>query len=110
MKTGFKAFTIGIAAYIIPFLFVYHPATLAIGSAGEITIAVIDGIIAVVCLSFCVAGYFSRRLRYIERFLAFAVSILVVAPFAASNFIAYVIFACIAVLQIVAMVRKKKGA
>ncbi len=109
MKTGFKAFTIGIAAYIIPFLFVYHPATLAIGSAGEITIAVIDGIIAVVCLSICVAGYFSRRLRYIERFLAFAVSILVVAPFAASNFIAYVIFACIAVLQIVTMVRKKKG-
>lgn len=108
MKTGFKAFVIGIAAYVIPFLFVYHPATLAIGTAGEIAVAVINGVVAVMCLAVCVAGYISRKLNVFERVMAFAVCMLVVAPFAASNLIAYSIFTVIAVFQIIAWLRRRK--
>ena len=108
MKTGFKAFVIGIAAYVIPFLFGYHPATLAIGTAGEIAVAVINGVVAVMCLAVCVAGYISRKLNVFERVMAFAVCMLVVAPFAASNLIAYSIFTVIAVFQIIAWLRRRK--
>lgn len=108
MKTGFKAFVIGAAAYIIPFLFVYHPATLGIGSGVEIVIAIIDGVVAVVCLAVCVSGYLSKPLNVFERILAFAVCILVVMPHSISNIIAYIIFAAMLAIQIWNRVKKKK--
>lgn len=108
MKTGFKAFTIGAASYIIPFLFVYHPATLAIGTAGEVAIACVDGVIAVTSLAVCVAGYISRPLKVYERILAFMVCILVVMPYPISNYIAYAIFAVVVMPQIISFIKNKK--
>ena len=109
MKTGFKAFTIGMASYVIPFLFVYHPATMTLGTAGEIAIACVNGVVAVTCLAISVAGYLARKLNPLERILAFAICILVVVPAPISNVIAYTIFAVVMVFQLLAYNKRRKG-
>lgn len=109
MKTGFRAFIIGSAAYVIPFLFIYHPATLALGSLVEIGVAAVDGLIAVLSLAVCVSGYLSRKLNLVERAVAFAVCILIVWPYLLSNLIAYGLFAAIMAFQVAAMVKAKKA-
>lgn len=101
MKTGFKAFVIGSAAYIIPFLFVYHPATLGIGSALDITIACIDGAIAIFGLACCVVGYTVVPLNVLERIISLAICLLVTAPKPITNIIAYFLFALMLVIQFV---------
>lgn len=109
MKTGFRAFIIGSAAYVIPFLFIYHPATLALGSLGEIAVAAVDGVIAVLSLAVCVSGYLSRKLNVVERAVAFVVCILIVWPYLLSNLIAYGLFAAIMLFQVAAMAKAKRS-
>ena len=101
MKTGFKAFVIGSAAYIIPFLFVYHPATLGIGTPGEIVIACIDGVIAIFGLAACIVGFVISRLNIIERLIGLAICLLVTAPHMATNITAYTLLAIMVVVQFV---------
>ena len=101
MKTGFKAFVIGSAAYIIPFLFVYHPATLGIGSALDITIACIDGAIAIFGLACCVVGYTVVPLSILDRIISLAICLLVTAPKPITNIIAYTLFVLMLVIQFV---------
>lgn len=105
MKTGFKAFLIGSSAYVIPFLFVFHPATLGLGSVPEIAIAIIDGLIAVSALSVCIAGFALTKASWIERIICLSICLLVTAPMALSNYIAYALFA----LEIVIQVFRQRG-
>lgn len=101
MKTGFKAFVIGSAAYIIPFLFVYHPATLGIGTPGEIAIACIDGTIAIFGLAACIVGFVIFRLNIIERLIGLAICLLVTAPHMATNITAYTLLVIMIAVQFV---------
>ena len=101
MKTGFKAFVIGSAAYIIPFLFVYHPATLGIGTPGEIAIACIDGTIAIFGLAACIVGFVIFRLNILERLIGLAICLLVTAPHMATNITAYTLLVIMIAVQFV---------
>lgn len=103
MRTGFKAFVIGSAAYVIPFLFVYHPATLALGTVPETVIAILDGLIAVASLAACTSGFALTDLRIPERIAALAVCILVTAPAFYTNAVAYLLFAVLVVEQLIRM-------
>ncbi|MBS4024496.1 MAG: TRAP transporter permease [Clostridia bacterium] len=80
MKTGWIAFRLGIAAYIIPFMFVFGPALLLEGAISNIVITVITALIGIFALSVSVQGYLFRRADIMERFLAFAAAILLIFP------------------------------
>ena len=41
-KTGWKAFQLGIAAYIVPYMFVFNPGLLLIGPTSEVVVARCD--------------------------------------------------------------------
>jgi TRAP-type uncharacterized transport system fused permease subunit len=72
-KTGFTAFGMGMAAYIIPFLFVYSHQLLTVGSVTKILSTTFVSLIGIALLVVAIEGYFIRRLKSLHRALLFAV-------------------------------------
>src|SRR5690606_35978486 len=59
MKTGVRAFQLGLAAFIVPFMFFYSPELLLEeGTALTITLAVITALLGVYLLAAAVQGWF----------------------------------------------------
>ena len=61
METSVTSFKIGLAAFIVPFMFFYNPALLFDGSTAEILRALVTATAGVVLLSGGVQGYFLTR-------------------------------------------------
>ena len=73
-KTGYLAFKLGIAGFIIPFLYIYHPGLLILGTGTwETVYALTLAAGAVVFIAAAFEGWMGLPLRRIER-LAFAVA------------------------------------
>ena len=75
-RTGLEAMKLGAAVYLVPFVMVYSPALLSIGSPVEIVQALITGIIAVVSLGMAVQGFLITKLQVWERGAAGLASVL----------------------------------
>jgi TRAP transporter 4TM/12TM fusion protein len=60
---------LGIAAYIVPFAFVYNPALLAQGSALEIVITALTAVLGVGMVAIGLEGYILQNLKWIQRIL-----------------------------------------
>ena len=68
MATSVTSFRIGLAAFIVPFMFFYNPALLGDGTWYEITRAVITAGIGVCLLSAAVQGwFFTGRMGILSR-------------------------------------------
>jgi TRAP transporter 4TM/12TM fusion protein len=68
-KSGWTGMRLGIVAYIVPFVFVFHPALLFKGSITEIVTAIVTASIGVIFLATGVAGYLFKELGYVKRAL-----------------------------------------
>jgi TRAP transporter 4TM/12TM fusion protein len=66
-RSGWTGMRLGIAAYIVPFVFVFHPALLFQGTAAEIVVAIVTAAVGVIFLSSGVAGYLFAPLGYAKR-------------------------------------------
>ena len=86
-ETAFTAMRLGIATYIVPFMFIYRPALLLIGSAGEVVTAMAACLLGVIGIAAGVSGYFLMRLNWIEIVAFFCGGILLIAPFLSSNLV-----------------------
>ncbi|WP_202080830.1 TRAP transporter permease [Caldalkalibacillus salinus] len=60
-KTGVQAFRLGIAAFIVPFIFFYSPQLLMIGDTLNILLAVVTAAIGIYLLSASVQAWFMGR-------------------------------------------------
>lgn len=60
-KTGLTAFKLGIAAFIVPYMFYYSPQLMMEGSGVGITVAVITASIGIYLLSAAVQGWFAKK-------------------------------------------------
>ena len=69
MRTSVTAFKIGLAAFVVPFMFYYSPALLMEGTAFEIVQVAVTGIVGVFLLASAVQGYYFGRLNAIFRVL-----------------------------------------
>ena len=87
-KTGWKAFTFAIVAFIAPFMFVFRPAMLFLGTPWEIILACLMTACATFFLAAGVAGYMRRNLNWLIRALFFVAAILFLAPAAWSDIVA----------------------
>ncbi len=58
-KTGVTAFQLGIAAFIVPFMFIYSPEIMMIGSTGSIALAVLTASFGIYFLAALVQGWFA---------------------------------------------------
>jgi TRAP transporter 4TM/12TM fusion protein len=80
-KTGFKAFSMGILAYIIPFLFVYRPSLLMEGTIGSIVLTFLTGMIGVFFIGTAMHGHFRHiRIKWYERVVAGLGGLLLLDP------------------------------
>lgn len=95
--TGWTASKIGIASFIIPFMFVYTPGLLLNGSPFEIGIAAASAGLGVIVLAASIQGYFMSQLAAWERLLLAAAAMLLITPdarygLAAVTLVAFVAF------------------
>ena len=81
-KTGYTAMRLGMAAYLIPFYFVYHPALLPRGVSTflEVILAVLGGLVAVFCMGALGEQYLVRRLPWYKSFMLITAIILIMYP------------------------------
>ncbi len=63
MRTGFEAMRMGWCAYLVPFLFVYHPAVLLQGSGLNILVTLSSIVVALLLASAAIAGYARSELH-----------------------------------------------
>lgn len=78
MTTGVQAFKIGIAAFLIPFIFCFNPALLMQGTIPEIGLAALTATVGIYFLSAATQGWLVTRLPLPARLLVFATSILMI--------------------------------
>ena len=95
-KTGWKAFSFAITAFITPFMFVCRPAILLVGTAGEIAVSCLTIACATFFLAAGVAGYLYKDLADLERVLFFAAVTMLVLPDAVCNLIGIALGAAMA--------------
>ena len=86
-KTGWKAFSFAITAFIVPFAFVYRPAILLEGTVVEIVTAYFIVIAATYLLACGIAGYLFRPLKMWERIACYVVAFIFILPSSMSDII-----------------------
>ncbi len=79
-KTGYQAIRLSIAAYIVPFIFVYHPALLLQGTVFEVLEAVVTAVIGISLVAIAVEGYLFRPLDWVRRILLCGGGIITMIP------------------------------
>ena len=101
MKIGFNAFRLGIAAYLIPFLFAYSPALLIVDSTGfEVGMAIITGIAGVCSLGIGLEGWLKVDINPMFRALFLVAAFMLCVPHLWTDVIGGVLFVVLLVLQI----------
>lgn len=93
MKTGYCAFRLGIAAYIVPFMFALNSALLMDLSLGVMVVgqAVITSFIGVFCLASAVEGYLVKELKIWQRIFMMVAAVLMVKTGTITDFIGFIL-------------------
>jgi TRAP-type uncharacterized transport system fused permease subunit len=99
MATAWQAMRLGAVLFIVPFMFVYQPALLMLGSWPQIMLAGGTAALGVVCLAAALQGWLRCRATPIERVVLLAAGFLFVSPWALADVTALVLLAATYVLQ-----------
>ncbi|MEG6585254.1 TRAP transporter permease [Dendrosporobacter sp. 1207_IL3150] len=81
LKTGVNASKLAIAAFLIPYIFVFSPTLLMINAtAGTLIYATCTALIGMIGIGAAMIGFFMTKANFIERILFFVGGILLVDP------------------------------
>lgn len=80
MKTGWTAMRLGLAAYIIPFMFAFGPSLLLVGSPLKVVTTVSTALIGIFFLAVGLEGYLFTQAHIIVRGIAIIAAILLILP------------------------------
>ncbi|MDQ0340744.1 TRAP transporter 4TM/12TM fusion protein [Caldalkalibacillus uzonensis] len=80
MRTGMVALRLGIAAFIVPYMFVYGPSLLLVGDTVKIMVTVMTAIIGITGMAAAVEGWLVRQTLWYERLLLLAGSLTLIKP------------------------------
>ena len=89
-KTGWQAFRLALAGFIIPFVSVYSPALLLIGSPVSVVWAIGTATVGIFAMSLGIEGYLNRHLAFWERILLGAAGVLLIDPGLATDVIGFI--------------------
>ncbi len=79
-KTGIQAVRIGATGFVVPFMFVYGPSLLLIGSLGEVLTTILSASLGVILLSGGLMGWFMGETRRWQQVVLVAAAILLIKP------------------------------
>lgn len=99
IKTASHATRVAFVAFIVPFMFVYRPGLLMLGTWQEVITAVAFAIVGIIILSIALEGCFLRPLSWLERALAFASGLALVVPRLDWNLGGLAVLAALLILQ-----------
>jgi TRAP transporter 4TM/12TM fusion protein len=81
MRTGFLAFFLGLSGFIIPFIYVYRPGLLILGtSAGETLYILFLTALAIIMLAGALEGWMGQRMHPVQRIIMLAVAFMLIFP------------------------------
>ncbi len=98
-KTGLAAFQLGIAGFIIPFMFVYAPELLFVGSLWKILPALLTATFGVICLAAAVQRCLLVKTTWYETLLLLVTSFLLIKPGLQTDMIGATLFAVVFLFQ-----------
>ncbi|MCB1745391.1 MAG: DUF3394 domain-containing protein, partial [Gammaproteobacteria bacterium] len=97
--SGIAAMKLAATGYIIPFMFVYGPAILLIGSWDRVAMAVVSACLGIVCLASSLHGYLLRNSYFWERILLFAAALVLIKPGVGTDAIGLALFVLVLLSQ-----------
>ena len=77
-KTGWKAFALGLAAFIIPYMFVYSPSLLMIGSTGLIIRSAVTAFLGTIIFGHGIGGWLLHKANPLVRVLLVVSALLMI--------------------------------
>lgn len=80
MRTGMIALRLGIGAFIVPYMFVYGPSILLIGTPLEIILTLITAIIGIYGIAAGAEGWLKRNMKWWERLIIIGSSLILIKP------------------------------
>lgn len=105
-KTGYAAFWLGMAGYIVPFMFIYGPELLLIGSPLRILGAIITALLGIIFLAAAVQRCMYLATKFYETVLFLAGAFLLIKPGLETDILG---FLCGGLAMTSQLVRKKSG-
>lgn len=91
MKTGLTGFAYALVAFLVPFIFIYDPSILLIGTPLEIVKGTLILFLGTYLLASGMAGFFLVPLNRIERTILLASAILIILPETITDIIGIVV-------------------
>jgi TRAP transporter 4TM/12TM fusion protein len=91
METGFMALRLGLAALILPYMFIFSHGLLMRGGTMEIVLSVVSAILGIFALAISMEGYLVGRLSVIKRALFFLAAIVLIKQGLISDLIGLII-------------------
>ncbi len=107
LKTGIEAFKLGMAAYLVPYIFALSPILVLIRPEGyslgkfvfSVIFAVATAIIGMVCIGSSTTGYLKTNNNWIERILLFGAGLSLLIPGLITDFVGAFVLVAIWLLQ-----------
>ena len=109
-ESGIAALKLAATGYIIPFMFVYGPAILLIGTWSEVALACCTATLGVICLASSLHGYLLRRSSLLERIVLFAAALVLIKPGWQTDLTGLALFGGIMALQTMTGTRARQEA
>jgi len=103
MKTGWTAWKIALSGFLLPYVFIYDPSLIWMGSTSDAILTSIKTVIGAASLSAAVVGYVKRPLSVLERLAALGAAFLLIKPGWITDLIGIALVVILLLLQ-----RKKK--
>jgi TRAP-type uncharacterized transport system fused permease subunit len=79
-KTGWTGMRLAISAYVVPFVFAFHPALILVGTWTDIVATVVTSALGTILIGVGCAGYLSRPLGWGRRAWAIAAGLALFMP------------------------------
>ncbi len=99
LKTAVHATRVAFVAFVIPFMFIYRPSLLTLGTWQQVALDSFIATCGVIVLASALEGFFRHRLSLAERLLAFAAGICLLLPQRQFDYVGLVLCAVFFALQ-----------
>lgn len=99
MRVSLMSCRLALVAFIVPFMFIYGPALILVGSVGTIIFSTITALIGVYAIGVSLEGYFVSPLNMLNRVLLFAGAILLINVGLVSSLIGFGIVAIVLIYE-----------
>lgn len=108
-QTGFTAWRLALAGFILPYMFVYGPELLMIGRWTDIALAAASSSLGVFALATSLQGYLIREAKLAERVVLLIAALLLIKPGLATDLAGLAGIGLVVVTQLLSARKAKKG-